>query len=538
MHALPLKLYVAQLNPIVGDLAHNRDKILKAWREAPQDVDLIVYSELILSGYPPEDLVLKPFFMNRVKACVDELVEASKDLPSAALISTPWIIEDKIYNAALLIEHGEIKAVRAKHHLPNYGVFDELRIFTRGDMPEPIEFRGVKLGILTCEDMWHPDVCTHLKARGAEILISMHGSPFDADKNDLRQHYAHRRVMETSLPLLYVNQVGGQDELVFDGASFMLDQDGEIFYQAPEFEEVCEVVSDKVTPAYDDGEAIYRALVLGLKDYIVKNKFPGILLGLSGGIDSALSAVIAVDAVGKDNVHCVMLPSRYTSQDSLDDAQALADNLDVRLDSLNIESTVKALNAELAPFFDENTPAVTFENIQPRTRGLMLMALSNASGKMVLSTGNKSEMAVGYATLYGDMCGGFNALKDLYKTQVYELSNWCNRNGEIIPERIITKAPTAELRENQTDQDSLPEYEELDDILMCLIERDMGISDIVERGHTRETVARVWRLLDRAEYKRRQAAPGIKITSRAFGRDRRYPITNHFLNIIESDRPS
>lgn len=550
-----LHVTLAQLNPIVGDLAYNQKKILHAWSEAPKNNDLIVFSELIVCGYPPEDLVLKPFFMKQIQKAVDDLVKASKNMPGAALIGTPWEIDGKTYNAALLIEDGKILAVRTKHHLPNYGVFDEQRIFSSGPMPEPVEFRNLKLGIMICEDMWFSDVALNLKQKGADILVIPNASPFDSDKTHMRLNYARQRTKETGLPLLYVNQTGGQDELVFDGLSFILTADGQAILQGDAFNEGLyhDTLSknDKgrwLTLAKESGapldttESIYQALLIGLRDYITKNAFPGVLIGLSGGVDSALSAAIAVDALGPEMVRGVMMPSRFTSKDSIEDARNLAENLGIPLDNIPIENPVQAFNDILKPHFTSETPSTTFENIQPRTRGLILMALSNATGFMVLSTGNKSEIAVGYATLYGDMCGGFNALKDIYKMQVYELSRWRNENkpqnalgphGRVIPERSMTKAPTAELRDNQTDQDTLPPYAELDAILKCLIEEDLSIDDIVRRGHKGETVARVWKMLDMAEYKRRQAAPGIKITTRAFGKDRRYPITNHFMNIIE-----
>lgn len=530
---LPLNIALAQINPTIGNLDGNADKILEYWGRADESIDLVVFPELVVCGYPPEDLVLKPFFIDQCKHAVERIARDSTAFKSAAIITTPWRAGDKTYNAAHLIEGGEIKATVFKHHLPNYGVFDEQRTFAAGPLPAPVEFRGHKLGIMICEDMWYADVAAHLKGLGADILIVPNGSPFEGTKENVRMQYAKARTSETNLPLVYVNQVGGQDELVFDGGSFILDAAGALIFEGAHFEEALYTSDSASIDDYSDEETLYRALVLGLKDYVNKNGFPGVLIGLSGGIDSALSAVLAVDALGADRVHCVMMPSIYTSQDSLDDAAALAKNLGVRLDNISITQPVAAFNDILEPHFGDDAPATTFENIQPRSRGLILMALSNASGYMVLSTGNKSEMAVGYATLYGDMCGGFNALKDLYKMQVYALSNWRNRDGEVIPERIITKAPTAELKDNQTDQDTLPEYKDLDDILSCLIELDMSVEEIVKRGHDKATVARVWKMLDRAEYKRRQAPPGIKITSRAFGRDRRYPITNHFVNIIE-----
>ena len=550
-----LHVSLAQLNPIVGDLPYNKKRILDAWGKVPENSDLIVFSELIVSGYPPEDLVLKPFFAKQVKTTVDQIVRASKDLRGAALIGTPWEVNGGIYNAVLLIENGKIIATCLKHHLPNYGVFDEARTFSAAPLPAPVEFRGLKLGIMICEDMWYPDVAAHLKKQGADIFVVPNASPFDADKGDLRMNYARKRVRETGLPLIYVNQTGGQDELVFDGLSFILRPDGEPILQGKEFDEGLYhetltqndqgqwfAVTKEIIPELEKPESIYQALLTGLRDYITKNGFPGVLIGLSGGIDSALSAIIAVDALGPEMVHGVMMPSRFTSQESLDDAAALAKALDIHLDTISIEKTVTGFGDLLKPHFTSETPAITFENIQPRTRGLILMALSNATGHMVLSTGNKSEIAVGYATLYGDMCGGFNVLKDIYKTQVYELANWRNTHrtpnglgprGAVIPARSITRAPTAELRADQTDQDTLPPYEDLDGILKCLIEEDLGLDEITARGHDPKIVAQVWKMLDSAEYKRRQAAPGIKITSRAFGRDRRYPITNHFVNIIE-----
>ncbi len=541
----PINILLAQINPIVGDLDYNQNKICEVWEKTPSETDLIIFPEMVLCGYPPEDLVLKPFFMRKIEESVNSLLEFSKAQGSAALISCPWIIEEKIYNAVHLIENGEIKATRCKHHLPNYGVFDEIRVFKPGSMPKAISFRGHKLGVMICEDMWAKDISAHLKSQGAELLITLNASPFEIDKTHKRITHAKARVDETNLPLLYVNQVGGQDELVFDGASFVMNEIGEIVHELKPFEEDTLSINCHPGMLQDnknkkgnkneeyDNKTIYQALTLGLKDYVEKNNFPGVLIGLSGGIDSALAAVIAVEALGADRVHCVMMPSKYTSLDSLEDARRLSDNLGIKLDNISIEEPVTALNTLLAPYIPDNAPGIVAENIQPRSRGLILMTLSNANNYMVLSTGNKSEMAVGYATLYGDMCGGFNPLKDLYKMQVYELSNWINREHEIIPVRIITKAPTAELKDDQCDQDSLPPYEELDDILMCLIEKDMGIHSIEKRGHARETISHVWSMLDRAEYKRRQACPGVKITSRAFGKDRRYPITNHFLNIVE-----
>ncbi|HPD83242.1 MAG: NAD+ synthase [Alphaproteobacteria bacterium] len=517
-------IILAQLNPTVGNLSGNFKKIREV-RDQSKDGDLIIFSEMITTGYPTDDLVLNPHFMDCVERHVQDIVNESKNKP-AILLPTPWRKNGKLYNACHLIGDGKILATTLKHHLPNYGVFDEKRIFEQGPLPTPIEFKGTKLGIMICEDMWFPDVATHLKKQGAEILIVPNGSPYQLDIYKQRHAQASARVKETGLPLIYANQVGGQDELVFDGASFVMDKDAHITHQLPSFEECIIPLSGKCqnTPPSQE-EVIYKAITLGLRDYIQKNNFPGVLIGLSGGIDSALSAALAVDAIGADKVQCVMMPSPYTSQGSLDDAAECAKLLGVPLDTISIEPTMQAFNTMLADHIDQKNAGTTFENIQSRARGMTLMALSNATGKMVLSTGNKSEMAVGYATLYGDICGGFNALKDLYKGQVYALSNWRNAQGRVIPERIITKAPSAELKPGQTDQDTLPPYEVLDHILECLIEHDMPPHDI---PHDQETVMRVWRMLDLAEYKRRQAPPGVKITSKAFGRNRRYPITNGF----------
>lgn len=558
MTATPsLRIGIAQINPTLGDLHGNADKIIRAWTHFEGRADLIVFPEMVTCGYPPEDLVLKPVFIDEIEKQVAKLIQHSATSKAAAVISTPWRINGERYNAILLIAEGKILATVPKHELPNYGVFDERRLFSSGPLPYPVKFRGVMLGLMTCEDMWFKRAACNLQDHGADILIVPNGSPFSQRHLSRRLLQARNRARETGLPLVYVNQVGGQDELVFDGSSFALNAKGEKVYQGASFTEAFDLLgpevwskkgedlsalSDDTLPASGPGE-VYRALMLGLRDYIGKNGFPGVLLGLSGGIDSALTAVIAADALGPERVRCVMMPSRYTARESLDDAAALASALGIKLDEISIEQPFAAFNELLGPFFDAKTPSITYENIQPRIRGLILMALSNATGAMVLSTGNKSEMAVGYATLYGDMCGGFNVLKDLYKMEVYALSRW--RNAHVppealdqaalnpIPENILTRPPTAELKDNQTDQDTLPPYAELDAILEGLIERELGVDDLVKAGYARETVLKVWRMLDRAEYKRRQAPPGVKITSRAFGRDRRYPITNQFLNIIE-----
>ncbi|MCD8566617.1 MAG: NAD+ synthase [Alphaproteobacteria bacterium] len=520
-----LSFALAQINPVVGDIKGNAALILKYWEEA-KTADLVIFPELTLSGYPPEDLVLKPAFIDAIHIQIETLCEASKHLPAAALVGTPWREQGKIYNAALLIEGGEIVSVTLKNHLPDYGVFDELRTFTPGPLPDVVEFRRHRLGIMICEDMWYKDVAFHLKTEGAEILIVPNGSPFEAGKDQPRKELAIARAKETGLPLLYVNQVGGQDDLVFDGGSFAVDAKGAITTQLPYFEESLGF-SGQTPPASvpSDEAQIYNALKLGLHDYVRKNGFSNVLLGLSGGVDSALVAVLAADALGPQNVSCFMLPSRFTSQDSLDDAAALARNIEVSLETYAITEALKGFEATLP-----GLQGLAHENIQSRIRGTMLMALSNAQGSLLLSTGNKSEMACGYATLYGDMNGAFNPLKDVYKTEVYKLCRWRNEQSPVIPERILIKAPTAELRDNQKDQDSLPPYEVLDNILRGLIEEDLGVPDIAARGHDPALVSRVWSMLDRAEYKRRQACPGVKITSRAFGRDRRIPMTNKFQN--------
>ena len=433
--------------------------------------------------------------------------------------------------------------------MPNYGVFDEKRVFAAGPMPGPVNFRGIRIGVPICEDIWIEDVVECLDECGAELLIVPNGSPFDWSKPDLRLNIAVARVTESDLPLIYVNQVGGQDELVFDGASFVLNSDCQLAAQLPGWREVvqitewqreadgwqCQVGAREILPEAD--EAVYEACVLGLRDYVDKNRFPSVVMGLSGGIDSALVAALAVDALGAERVHCVMLPYRYTSSESHSDAEACAKALGIRYDVVPIGPAVEGFDTLLSDMFAGREADVTEENVQSRTRGVILMALSNKFGSMLLTTGNKSEMSVGYATLYGDMNGGFNPIKDLYKTEVYRIARWRNahqiRNGKgpagvVIPENILSKAPTAELRENQTDQDSLPPYDVLDDILACLVEKEMPLAEIVQRGHDVETIKRVERLLYISEYKRRQAAPGVKISSRSFGRDRRYPITNGY----------
>lgn len=530
MSISPLNIILAQLNPVVGDIPGNMRRALEILQSAPAQTDLIVFPELYACGYPPEDLVLKPSFMDAIERHIHEF--AAHTGHTHVLMPCPWRMDDKLYNAVHLIGDGKILHTRFKHHLPNYGVFDEKRVFNSAPLPMPIPFRDSNLGVMICEDAWFPDVAEKLKALGADILIVPNASPFEMGKVEQRLEVCRARVNETGLPLIYLNQCGGQDEVVFDGASFVLGKSGEYVLRAAEFAEDIVTISPQHTSDIKrhatGSELMYGALVMGLRDYIRKNKFPGILLGMSGGIDSALSAAIAVDALGADAVRCVMLPSMYTSQDSLDDAAQCCDALGIKLESISIREPVAAFENILSPHFTDKTPDITHQNIQSRSRGLILMALSNATGFMVLSTGNKSEVATGYATLYGDMCGGFNALKDVYKTEVYAMSRWRNTVSQVIPERILTKAPTAELKPGQVDQDNLPPYDALDDILRGLIEDDLDFTAISARGHAPETVARVSRMLDIAEYKRRQAAPGVKVTSKSFGRERRYPMTNGF----------
>ncbi len=544
-----MKIALAQLNPTVGDIAGNIAKLKKAHTQAAaQSADLIAFPELFITGYPPEDLVLKPAFQQAARTAVEALPTELADGP-AVLVGTIWPEDGKLYNAAVLIDGGEVAAVRYKVDLPNYGVFDEKRVFEPGPLPGPMSCRGMKIGAPICEDIWTEDVSECLAECGADILIVLNGSPFDWQKPDVRLNMAVARVTENNLPLVYVNQVGGQDELVFDGASFILNADRSLAAQLPAWRE--DVTITEWTNAGDiwtcapgqtaalaqDEAAAYQACMLGLRDYVQKNGFPGVVLGLSGGIDSAFVAALCVDALGADKVHCVMLPYRYTSKESLKDANDCAEALGVDYDTLPIASAVEGLHESLEPILAGTEPGITEENLQSRARGTMLMAISNKRGDMVVTTGNKSEMSVGYATLYGDMNGGFNPIKDLYKTDVFALSRWRNANqpegglgpaGIVIPENILVKPPTAELREDQTDQDSLPPYDVLDDILKCLVEEEMSVPDIVARGHETTTVKRVEHLLYISEYKRRQAAPGVKISSKNFGRDRRYPITNRF----------
>ncbi len=549
-----LSIALAQLDPMVGDIAGNAERLRRARAEAAAaGADLVLTPELFLSGYPPDDLVLKPAFTAGLRAAAEALAAETADGGPGLLVGLPWAENGHVYNAVALMDGGRIQGLRFKVDLPNYGVFDEKRVFAAGPMPGPLAFRGVRIGVPICEDIWTPDVVECLEESGAELLLVPNGSPFEQDKPDERLNaVAVPRVVESGLPLAYVNQVGGQDEMVYDGASFVLNADRTLAVQAPAWQEGV-VLTDwrrmndgwrclprPISPPEGGLAAIYQALVLGLRDYVRKNRFPGVILGLSGGIDSALCAALAADALGPQAVQCVMMPYRYTSRDSLEDAGEVARLLGVTLDTIPIGPAVDAFGAMLAPAFAGREPDITEENIQSRCRGLTLMALSNKFGRMVLSTGNKSEMSAGYATLYGDMCGGFAVLKDVYKTTVFALSRWRNAQaaalpvgllgpaGPVMPERVITKPPTAELRAGQTDEASLGAYATLDAVLHGLVEQEKSVAEIVAAGHDEAYVRRVWRMLDRAEYKRRQAPPGVKITRRAFGRERRYPITNGF----------
>jgi NAD+ synthase len=550
MNAPPasLSIALAQLNPIVGDVAGNAAKV-RATRAAAPDADLILYPELFIAGYPPEDLVLKPAFQAACREAVEQLARETADGGPALIVGTPWVENGLLYNAVALLTGGRIAALRFKVDLPNYGVFDEKRVFAPGPLPGPVNFRGVRIGIPICEDIWGPEPAECIAETGGEILLVPNGSPYRRGVVDQRLSVAVGRVKETGLPLIYLNQIGGQDELVFEGASFVLNSDGSLAAQLPAFAEA--IVTTHWTRKADGWHCAqgaiatldpqdkqdYTACMLGLRDYVGKNGFPGVVLGLSGGIDSALVAAIGVDALGPERVRAVMLPYKFTSQESLKDAADIAAALGIRYDIVPIESAVLGLEKTLAGVFEGLKRDVTEENLQARARGTILMALSNKFGSMVMTTGNKSEMSTGYATLYGDMNGGFNPIKDLYKTEVFRLSALRNTwkpqgalgpDGVVIPPNAITKPPTAELRENQKDQDSLPPYDVLDAILERLVELEQPIADIVAAGFDPAIVTRVDRMLNIAEYKRRQAAPGVKVTLRGFGRDRRYPITNKF----------
>lgn len=547
----PLTIVLAQMTQAVGDLAANAEA-MRAVRARHRDADLILYPELQLIGYPPEDLVLKPALAERAAMILAELAAETADGGPAMLVGSVERDGAALYNIVALLDGGGIVATRRKHELPNYGTFDERRVFASGALPDVVDWRGVKLGLPICEDGWFPAVCRHLADQGAELLISVNGSPYEIDKDDHRlSRVFASRVTETGLPLVFLNRVGGQDELVFDGCSFVLNGDGSIAHQLIDWEEAERITcwtkavdgrwicAPGGVVAWDEHPAdIYHAMVLSLRDYVERNGFPGVVLGLSGGIDSAICAAIAADALGPDKVWCVMMPSRFTGKESLDDAAECAAMIGCRLDTIPIAQAVDAFDTMLSDSFADAIVDTTEENVQSRIRGVTLMALSNKFGPMLLTTGNKSEMSVGYATIYGDMAGGYNPLKDAYKMTVFAVAKWRNDNvprlsrnpvTPVMPDNIITKPPSAELRPDQKDEDSLPPYADLDRMLHMLVEEEASVDDVVVRhGFDRDAVARIERLLSLAEYKRRQAPPGVKLSTRNFGRDRRYPITHGF----------
>ncbi len=540
-----LTIAFAQLNQRVGDLDANAAAMLD-WRAKASDCDLIIFPELQLTGYPPEDLILKPEFVRRAQDATDRLVAATAEPGPAMLIGTVIAEGGEVFNAVILADGGQVAGRTLKHELPNYGTFDEKRVFASGPLPEPISWRGIKIGVPICEDIWQDRVCHHLAEAGADLLLVPNGSPFEIDKDEKRQQLVRSRVVSTGLALAYLNRVGGQDELAFDGSSFIVNADGERVVQMCDWQECLlttewekgesghwSCVTREACELDDFPEGMYHAMMIALRDYVGRNGFPGILLGLSGGIDSALSAAVAVDTLGPDKVWGVMLPSKYTSDESLEDARENARMLGCRHDVISIAPAVEAVSAMLP-----DMSGLAAENVQARLRMVTLMALSNSGGQMLLTTGNKSEMSVGYATLYGDMAGGFSVLKDAYKTTVVALSRWRNANkpegalgpdGPVMPQRIIDKPPSAELRPNQKDEDSLPPYPLLDRILEALVENELSVQQTAEAtGADEALVADIEKKLLRAEYKRRQAPPGVKLGSRNFGRDRRYPITNAF----------
>jgi len=545
-----LVIGLAQIDCTVGDIAGNVSRVRAARAEAAGfSADLVMFSELFIAGYPPEDLVLKPAFLEVCRAACEEIAAETGDGRPAILVGLPWGEHGHCYNAYALLDKGRIEAIRFKADLPNYGVFDEKRVFTPGPMPGPVSVKGVRIGVPICEDIWGRDQVESITGTGGEILLVPNGSPYWRGKSDERLSVAAARVAESNLPLVYLNQVGGQDELVFDGASFGLNADRSLAFQLPAFSDVvAKTVWDRGAKGFvcvegpssdiEEGDkADYAACVLGLRDYVNKNGFPGVVMGLSGGIDSALCAAMAVDALGPERVHCLMLPYRFTSNESLEDAEQCARALKIRYDILPVAPAVDGFEKVLAPLFKGMPAGTTEENIQSRARGTVLMSVSNKFGPMLVTTGNKSEMSVGYATIYGDMNGGFNPIKDIYKMEVFRLAelrnHWKPRgalgpDGEVIPRNILTKPPSAELRENQKDQDSLPPYEVLDAILEGLVEKEMRVADVAALGHDLETVRKIEKLLYLAEYKRRQSAPGVKVTKKNFGRDRRYPIVNSF----------
>ena len=543
------RLLLAQLNPTVGAIAANAAKARAVWEQArAAHADMAALTEMFITGYQTQDLILKPAFIADAIAAIETLARDCADGPALG-IGGPHLKEGRLYNAYYILQGGRITATVLKHHLPNDGVFDEKRLFSPADVHGPYTVNGVRIGTPICEDSWHPDVAETLAETGAEILLVPNGSPYHRGKPDLRLNLMVARVVETGLPLVYLNMTGGQDDQVFDGCSMVLNPGGQLAAQLPQFDDCITSIDFARTP---DGwraapaliapippvaEADYRAMTIGLHDYLAKSGFTKVVLGLSGGIDSALVATIAADALGPENVHCLMLPSAFTSAHSLEDAADCANRLGARLDTLPITGPQAAVGAALAPLFAGTDPGITEENIQSRLRGLLLMAMSNKFGAMLLTTGNKSEVAVGYCTIYGDMNGGYNPIKDLWKTRVFDTCRWRNANhrpwmrapaGEVIPPRIIDKPPSAELREGQRDDDSLPPYDILDAILEGLVEKDLSVAQIVAQGHDLATVKRVEHLLYISEWKRFQSAPGVRLTQKAFWLDRRYPMVNRW----------
>ena len=549
-----MKLFLAQINNIVGDIDGNLKRAIDILDQAEElNSDLVVFSELFLSGYPPEDLVLKKSFVEECRNALDTLINYSKTKKVGLIVGLPIYEKNNLFNAAAIVDEGKLIGFSKKINLPNYSVFDEKRVFHQNDIPKVFEFRGIKLGVPICEDIWQDNVCLELKNQGCELIVSPNGSPFDKYKINQRKTIIEDRVSEIGLPFVYINQVGGQDELVFDGSSLIMNGDKEIIYEAPPWQEHNAVIEFNEKEKkfnnlpfnefkFSDLENIYMATVIGLRDYVGKNNFPGVILGLSGGIDSAFCAAVAVDALGKNKVEAYMLPSNYTSENSTIDAEDCANRLEINLETIPISDTFLSLEESLKTSFKGLPNDITEENLQSRIRGTILMAISNKKGKMLITTGNKSEVSVGYSTLYGDMNGGFNPIKDIYKTELYALANWRNINlpnnilldkKDVIPASIISKEPTAELRDNQKDSDSLPPYNELDQILEGLVEYELSTSELEKKGFSREEIKKVENLLYVSEYKRRQSAPGVKISLRNFGRDRRYPITNKFRDKIE-----
>ena len=537
-----IHMIIGQLNFTVGDIQGNTDKIIKAIKKANNDykADIIIFPELSISSYPPEDLLLRPAFNEAINIALDKIKISTENIH--VILGYPLRKEGKLYNACSLIHNKEIKKTYAKQYLPNYGVFDEKRYFTPGDdSPCLFEINGVTAALSICEDIWVSKSTEDAAAANAKILFNINASPYDKNKVFEREKLISKRAVQSGMHIVYVNLIGGQDELVFDGNSMVFDSNGNTIFRTAEFKEGLfeahvDIKSPKITQQIKTNgsnlineESIYNALVLGVRDYVRKNNFKGVIIGLSGGIDSALTLCIAVDALGSKNVEVLIMPSRYTAKMSIDDASVLAKKLNVSYEIISIEQPFSAFLEVLKPSFKKSSIDTTEENIQARSRGTLLMAISNKYNKLVLTTGNKSEMSVGYATLYGDMAGGYSPLKDLWKTLVYRLAKWRNKKEEIIPENIINRAPTAELRENQLDQDSLPDYEILDPILELYIELDKHPEEIIKHGFDSETVYNIINLVDKNEYKRRQAAPGIKITKKAFGRDRRYPITSGYI---------